>query len=74
MTTIPGIGDVLAAGLVAEIGDVKRFKNECAVAKFAGLVWNKYQSGNFSAEDTSLAKKFSFIIIQYMVGCPFGNL
>ncbi|WP_026485803.1 IS110 family RNA-guided transposase [Caldanaerobius polysaccharolyticus] len=67
LTTIPGIGDVLAAGLVAEIGDVKRFKSECAVAKFAGLVWNKYQSGNFSAEDTSLAKCGNQYLRYYLV-------
>ncbi|HHV75387.1 transposase [Thermoanaerobacterium butyriciformans] len=67
LTTIPGFGNVLAAGLVAEIGDVDRFKNECAVAKFARLVWNKYQSGNFSAEDTSLAKCGNQYLRYYLV-------
>ncbi|WP_353797144.1 IS110 family transposase [Thermococcus sp.] len=43
LTTIHGIGDVLAAGIIAEIGDIKRFNNEAALAKYAGLIWNKYQ-------------------------------
>ncbi|MGI1690595.1 transposase, partial [Thermoanaerobacter uzonensis] len=28
------------------MGDIKRFNNEAAVTKYAGLIWNKYQSGN----------------------------
>jgi len=36
LATIPGIGDVLAAGIIAEIGDIKRFKNEAALAKYFG--------------------------------------
>ena len=42
LTTIPGIGDVLAAGIIAEIGDIKRFKNEAALAKYSGLAWTQY--------------------------------
>jgi len=56
LTTIPGIGDVLAAAICTEIGDIKRFKNEAALAKYSGLVWTQYQSGNFNAQDVSLAK------------------
>lgn len=52
LTTVKGIGDVLAAGMIAEIGDVKRFRNHNALAKYAGLSWNKHQSGEFLAEDT----------------------
>ncbi len=52
LTSIKGMGDVLAAGIIAEIGDIKRFKNHNALAKYAGLVWNKNQSGEFEAEDT----------------------
>ena len=38
LTSIPGIGPVYAAGLMAEIGDVECFKNEAALAKYAGLL------------------------------------
>jgi transposase len=52
LTSVNGIGDVLAAGMIAEIGDIKRFNNHNALAKYSGLTWNKYQSGEFEAEDT----------------------
>ncbi len=52
LTSVKGIGDVLAAGIIAEIGDIKRFNNHNALAKYAGLVWNQRQSGEFEAEDT----------------------
>jgi len=54
LTSVPGIGPVYAAGLIAEIGDVKRFKNEAALAKYAGLTWTKHQSGKFEAENSRL--------------------
>lgn len=54
LTSIPGIGPVYAAGLLAEIGDVKRFESESALAKFAGLTWTKHQSGKFQQENTHL--------------------
>lgn len=50
--TIKGVGPVYAAGLIAEIGDIKRFKNHHALAKYAGLVWNQIQSGEYEAEET----------------------
>ena len=56
LTSIDGIGPVIAAGIIAEIGDINRFKNDDALAKFSGLVWSQYQSGNFEAEDTNLRK------------------
>ena len=67
LTTISGIGPVIAAGLVAEIGDISRFKNEAALAKYAGLVWNKYQSGNFCGEETCLAKCGNQYLRYYLI-------
>ncbi|SHK32275.1 Transposase IS116/IS110/IS902 family protein [Paramaledivibacter caminithermalis DSM 15212] len=45
LQSIPGIGPVYSAGILAEIGDIHRFKNEASVAKYAGLTWPKRQSG-----------------------------
>jgi hypothetical protein len=46
LTSIPGIGPVYAAGIVAEIGDIRRFGgDEAKVAKMAGLKWRKTKSG-----------------------------
>ena len=56
LTSVKGIGPVYAAGIVAEIGDVHRFKDHAALAKFAGIAWTKHQSGNFTAANTHLIK------------------
>jgi transposase len=34
LTSVKGIGDVYAARLIAEIGDIKRFKDHHALAKY----------------------------------------
>jgi len=48
LTSVKGIGSVYAAGIIAEIGDINRFKNQAALAKFAGICWSKYQSGKYT--------------------------
>jgi transposase len=65
--SIPGLGPVYTAGIVAEIGSIHRFDNEAALAKFAGLVWNPHQSGEFTAEDTRLAKTGNAYLRYYLV-------
>jgi len=67
LTTIPGIGPVLAAGIIAEIGDISRFKNHAALAQFAGITWTRYQSGNFEAEEHSLTKTGNRYLRYYLV-------
>lgn len=67
LTSIKGIGDVYAAGLIAEIGDIKRFKDHHALAKYAGLVWNQYQSGEYEADETSRMKTGNKYLRYYLV-------
>ncbi len=67
LTTIPGIGPVWSAGIVAEIGDVSRFHNEAALAQYAGLTWSRYQSGDFDAEDRQLTKNGNRYLRYYLV-------
>ncbi len=54
LSSIPGIGSVYNAGLIAEIGNIKRFSHHNALAKYAGLAWSKYQSGKFESDDTNM--------------------
>jgi Transposase and inactivated derivatives len=56
LTSVPGIGKVFATGIIAEIGQIKRFKDHSQVTKYAGLNWKETQSGNTSSQNTSLAK------------------
>ncbi len=57
LETIPGIGPVFAAGIIAEIGDLARFEyNEAKVASYAGLRWPRSQSDEFEAEDRPMSR------------------
>ena len=56
LQSIPGIGPVMATGIMAEIGDITVFKSQESLAKYAGLVWRENQSGQFKADDTSMSK------------------
>ena len=66
--TIPGIGPVFAAGILAEIGQIDRFEDESKMAKYAGLYWRKHQSSRrFTAEDTSLTRQGNQYLRYYLV-------
>jgi transposase len=55
LQTVPGIGSVVAAGMISEINDPARFDyDQAKVAKFAGLIWSQTQSADFEAEETPL--------------------
>lgn len=67
LLSIPGIGPVYTAGILAEVGQIQRFNNEAKLAKYAGLYWNKNQSGNFTASNTSLTKTGNHILRYYII-------
>lgn len=67
LTSIPGIGKVYASGILAEIGSIKCFKNNDALAKYCGIVWKENQSGNFEAEDTPMNKAGNRYLRYYMI-------
>jgi transposase len=67
LLSIPGIGPVYAAGILAEIGSVKAFSSHDAIAKYAGLVWNPNQSGDFNAEDTPMSKAGNAYLRYYFI-------
>lgn len=72
LTSVKGIGDVLAAGIIAEIGNIKRFDNHNALAKYAGLAWNQHQSGEFKAEDTKRVLTGNKYLRYYLVQAANG--
>ena len=67
LTSVPGIGKVYSAGIIAEIGDINRFSSQAAVAKYAGLVWSQNQSAEFEAEDTHLIKSGNRFLRYYLL-------
>ncbi|NSW92572.1 MAG: IS110 family transposase [Firmicutes bacterium] len=67
LTSVKGIGPVYAAGIIAEIGDIGRFKNHAALAKFAGICWSKYQSGKYTADNTRLISSGNRYLRYYLM-------
>ena len=67
LETIPGIGTIYAAGIFAEIADIKRFATEAQLARYAGLAWRKRQSGDFTAENTPLMRQSNATLRYYLV-------
>jgi len=66
LQSIKGIGPVYSAGIIAEIGDINRFPNQAALAKYAGLAWTQHQSGNFEAQNTRLIKSGNRFLKYYL--------
>ena len=58
LISIPGIGPVLASGILSEIGTITSFKSHDALAKYSGLTWRVNQSGNFQSEETRMTKNW----------------
>jgi len=71
LLSVPGLGPVYAAGLVAEVGDIARFPDDAALAKYAGLWWPRRQSGDFDAADRSLSKAGNAYLRYYL--CEAAN-
>ncbi|MBT2217519.1 IS110 family transposase [Virgibacillus dakarensis] len=67
LQTVPGLGPVFTAGIIAEIGQIERFEDETKIAKYAGLYWRKKQSGRFTAEDTSMTRNGNQYLRYYLV-------
>jgi transposase len=72
LTSIPGIGPVYAAGIIAEIGDIARFGgDEAKVAKMAGLKWRKTKSAERQSEETPLTRRGNAYLRYYL--CEAAN-
>lgn len=67
LSSISGIGKVLSAGILAEIGNINKFNNQAKLAKFAGLTWRIFQSGNFKSPISRLTKEGSQYLRYYLV-------
>jgi len=52
-----GIGETLAARFIAEIGDVRRFRNRNSLIAYAGIDSPPYQSGSFHATNRRISKR-----------------
>jgi transposase len=67
LRSIPGIGPVYAAGIIAEIGQIDRFDDDTKIAKYAGLYWKKKQSGNYESQRTPLTRTGNRHLRYYLI-------
>ena len=76
MQTIPGIGPVLGAVFVAEIGDVTRFPGPAQLASWAGLTPKHYESdttvhrGRITKQGSRLVR---WAAVEAVQRCPQGT-
>lgn len=56
ITSVCGIGTILGATILAEIGDIRCFSNPAKLLAFAGAEPSTYQSGNYTATRTPMVK------------------
>lgn len=59
LTSIPGVGIVLAATILSEIGDISRFSSADKLLAYAGLDPTVRQSGEFKSSQNRMSKRGS---------------
>lgn len=57
ISEMPGCGKKLTSRVIAEIGDVRRFKNAGSIIAYAGLDAPPYQSGQFEVTNRHISKR-----------------
>lgn len=57
ISEMSGCGKKLTSRIIAEIGDVRRFKNAGSIIAYAGLDAPPYQSGQFEATNRHISKR-----------------
>jgi|LGOV01.1.fsa_nt_gb transposase len=67
LLSVPGIGPVIAAGILAEIGDIKAFKNQDSLAQYSGITWSRNQSGPFKSDETHMTKTGNKYLRYYLI-------
>lgn len=71
VSNFPGCGPKLTPLVIAEIGDIRRFKDSSALVAYAGVDSPPYQSGSFEAYNRHISKRgnkylrsYSFLIMK----------
>lgn len=67
LISIKGIGPVYSAGILACIGDVKRFASHNQLARYAGLVWKRRQTGKTESEEKRIVRECDKYLRYYLV-------
>ena len=66
LRSVPGVGPIVACGIICELGDLRRFKNFKQLASYVGLIPAIYQSGD-NLSTSGLTPRANRIIRSYLV-------
>ncbi|MCY3036909.1 MULTISPECIES: IS110 family transposase [Aerococcus] len=72
-SSVPGIGELSACQLIAELGDLSRFKNHKQLNAYVGIDIRRYQSGKYTGQDhinkrgNRKARKILYVVITNMI-------
>lgn len=67
LLSIKGIGPVYAAGILASVGNIKRFHSHNQLARYAGLTWKRIQSGQTEAPEKRLVRECDKYLRYYLI-------
>lgn len=59
LLSVPGVGELTAATIISEIGDISRFSTAKKLVAFAGLDPSVYESGKFKSSHNRISKRGS---------------
>jgi transposase len=74
ISKVPGIGEVSASAIIAEIGDPKRFENDKQVASYAGLASSTYETAGKAAKTGHITKRGSRWLRRMLTQCALGAI
>lgn len=67
LLSVKGIGPVYASGILASVGDIRRFSSHDKLARMAGLTWKRNQTGMFEAEQTRMVRECDKYLRYYLI-------
>jgi len=79
LTSMPGIGTAFASKLIAEIGDIRRFRNADKLARYAGVAPVKFSSAGKGKEQSSRQRNrqlhgLFYMLVVTMVAVPKSGI
>jgi transposase len=67
LLSVKGLGPVITAGIIAEVGYCDHLSNESKLAKLAGLTWPSHDSGDFQSEDNPMSQHGNVYLRYYLI-------
>lgn len=74
LCSVPGIGEVTAAVILSEIGDISRFHSKKQLIAYAGLDPSVFQSGKFTAKNSKISKRGSPYLRKALYQAAFAGI